>query len=85
MSTQVKVLYFAAARDVTQITEEVLVLPENKPTLRDLTMKLVDKYGDYLEKILDQSMYAINMEYVDKESKIYSGDEIAVIPPVSGG
>jgi molybdopterin converting factor small subunit len=55
-------------------------------TLSDI---LVNTYGDKLKEILSVSMYAIDMEYVEKDQKsitvIQDGSEIAIIPPVSGG
>ena len=30
-------------------------------------------------------MYAVNAEYVDAETPLRDGDELALIPPVSGG
>ena len=86
-----KVLYFAAVRDITQVEgEEIQVLPNNDPwTLTSLTDHLVSKYGEKLQKIVDHAMYAVNMEYVNKEdegkTQLSQNDEIAIIPPVSGG
>jgi molybdopterin converting factor subunit 1 len=34
---------------------------------------------------LDRSAFAVNREYVDAATVLHDGDEIAVIPPVSGG
>ncbi|ORZ02859.1 ThiamineS/Molybdopterin converting factor subunit 1 [Syncephalastrum racemosum] len=84
---KVKVLYFAGARDVTQVENEEVTLTNN--TLDELTQKLVLKYGQPLQAIIDQAMYAVNMEYVDKQDEtneeLKDADEIAIIPPVSGG
>jgi molybdopterin converting factor small subunit len=30
-------------------------------------------------------MYAVNAEYVDQDHPLRDGDELALIPPVSGG
>lgn len=83
-------LYFAAARDVTQIASEDIAVPDEQPwTLQGLTRHLETKYGEALQRILDQSMYAVNMAYVDKKQEsstlLKANDEIAIIPPVSGG
>ncbi|OAJ44904.1 hypothetical protein BDEG_28087 [Batrachochytrium dendrobatidis JEL423] len=53
---------------------------------------LTAKHPSILQ-ILESSMIAVNMSYVDKQGlledgeyvQIRDGDEIAVIPPVSGG
>ena len=38
------------------------------------------------KKILSSVAVAINLEYVDlEEGRIRAGDEVAIIPPVSGG
>jgi len=80
------VLYFAAARDIVGLASEVFNLPT---TLGDLTDILTSKYGEELRKILDHSLYALNMDYVEKSTenkvKLKDRDEIAIIPPVSGG
>ncbi|KAG2216770.1 hypothetical protein INT45_003784 [Circinella minor] len=87
-----KVLYFAAVRDITQVeSDDIQVSPNNSDpwTLTSLTDHLVSKYGEKLQKIIDHAMYAVNMEYVDKEdeskTQLSQNDEIAIIPPVSGG
>ena len=33
----------------------------------------------------DRAMYAVNQEYVGPEYGLRAGDELALIPPVSGG
>jgi molybdopterin converting factor subunit 1 len=80
------VLYFAAARDVAGITSETFNLPNS---LEDLTNILTTKYGHELRKILDHSLYAVNMDYIEKELEakkiLKDSDEVAIIPPVSGG
>ncbi|KAL1918227.1 uncharacterized protein VTP21DRAFT_3493 [Calcarisporiella thermophila] len=87
---QITVLYFAAARDATgHSTEpiELSILGES-PNLGSLNDHLISKHP-LLKPILDNCVYAINMEYIDKkdvtEKQLTPGDEIAVIPPVSGG
>ncbi|KAM3582077.1 hypothetical protein VKS41_005507 [Umbelopsis sp. WA50703] len=83
---KINVLYFASAKDITGRSSEVLDLP---PTLTHLTEILTCKYGDELRKVIDHSLYAINMEYIEKKdegiTKLKDTDEIALIPPVSGG
>ena len=38
-----------------------------------------------LEKILPRCALAINSEYVQGEASLAAGDEVAVLPPMSGG
>jgi molybdopterin converting factor subunit 1 len=33
----------------------------------------------------ERAMYAVNQEYVGPEYRLSAGDELALIPPVSGG
>lgn len=57
--------------------------------MNELSNTLIAKYGDKLQGILSTSMYAINMEYIDKQDEISTiirdASEVAIIPPVSGG
>ncbi|CAO3682821.1 unnamed protein product [Umbelopsis ramanniana] len=85
-TSKVTVLYFAAARDITGIASETFNVPHS---LGDLTNILTTKYGIELRKILDHSLYAVNMDYVEKglepNTVLKEMDEVAIIPPVSGG
>jgi molybdopterin converting factor small subunit len=38
-----------------------------------------------LKSVLETCMFAVNMEYCDRDYLIKEGDEVAIIPPVSGG
>ncbi|KAG9287740.1 hypothetical protein G9A89_004143 [Geosiphon pyriformis] len=89
------IFYFASARDATQIASEKIEIPNTgvssdvqfSLSLKDLTMLLSLRHPA-LVPVLQGSLYAVNMEYVDKEDKAFRvkpGDEVAVIPPVSGG
>ncbi|APX73380.1 hypothetical protein BTM29_08970 [Companilactobacillus allii] len=52
---------------------------------RDVKESIIKKYPD-LKNIIDQSLVAIDEEYADESLfSLNSVDEIALIPPVSGG
>ncbi len=53
---------------------------ENIGSLKNFLEK---KYPDL--NALGSYMIALNNEYADSDMLIYSGDELAIIPPVSGG
>jgi molybdopterin synthase catalytic subunit len=54
-------------------------------------LRAVDVYRLLCERYPEMSglngslMYAVNAEYVDAETPLREGDELALIPPVSGG
>ncbi|KAI7902083.1 molybdopterin converting factor, subunit 1 [Cokeromyces recurvatus] len=88
MKNKVTVLYFAALKDITgKETEEIEVL--KTISLKELSDILISKYGTKFEELLSISMYAVNMEYIEKDKEvtthIHQNSEIAIIPPVSGG
>ncbi|WP_125709318.1 MoaD/ThiS family protein [Companilactobacillus zhongbaensis] len=52
---------------------------------QDVLDQIKELHPDYAN-VLDQSLVAVNEEYTNDESiKLESVDEIAIIPPVSGG
>jgi molybdopterin converting factor small subunit len=53
-------------------------------TLGDLWLALVDRHPD-LAPMRDTLAFAVNGEYARAEAKVSPGDEVAVLPPVSGG
>jgi sulfur-carrier protein len=75
-----KVLFFAHLRDA--VGEEFLKLDVAGKTVAELKEELASKYD--LPK-LDTVMTAINEEFAQDDEVIGEGDEVAFIPPVSGG
>ncbi|MEH7490948.1 molybdopterin converting factor subunit 1 [Neobacillus niacini] len=75
-----KVLFFAHLREA--VGEEFLKIDASGKTVAELKAELVRNYN--LSK-LDSVMTAVNEEFAQDDEVIQDGDEIAFIPPVSGG
>lgn len=81
---RVKVLFFAKARELAGCKESNIVLPVVL-SATDLKDRLVEDYN--LESIKEVVILAVNEEFVEPQAEVKLGekDEIAVIPPLSGG
>jgi sulfur-carrier protein len=75
-----KILFFAHLRDA--VGEEFLTVDASGKTVAELKAELARNYN--LPK-LDTVMTAVNEEFAQDDEVIQNGDEIAFIPPVSGG
>jgi MoaE-MoaD fusion protein len=73
---RVTVRLFAGLRERAGWSERALV---DVPSVRDVWGRL--DLGDEPQGLL----YAVNKEYADAERPLADGDEVALIPPVSGG
>jgi molybdopterin synthase catalytic subunit len=80
---QVTVKYFAMFRERLGISEESLELAEGA-LMRAVRDHVVQRAPE-LQPLLERSMIMRNHEYVGIDDALAEGDEIAVIPPVSGG
>eukprot|EP00877_Chromochloris_zofingiensis_P007518 jgi/Chrzof1/3019/Cz12g08130.t1 len=82
---KVTVLFFAKSREVANKPEEVYDL-DDKATTATLLEKLLAQHPQ-LESVMKSCVFAVNQEYVQlKEAvQLKNGDEVAVIPPLSGG
>lgn len=84
----ITVLYFAAASTATELTEEIITLPESPYPLSSLASLITSRHPNKgLEKILSTSSWSVDAEMVDEPEKasLKGGEEVAVICPVSGG
>ncbi|WP_449620137.1 molybdopterin converting factor subunit 1 [Robertmurraya sp. Marseille-Q9965] len=75
-----KILFFAHLKDA--VGEESIRIDVAGKTVAEVKEFLTKEYQ--LQK-LDTAMTAVNEEFAGDEEVIQSGDEIAFIPPVSGG
>lgn len=82
MEEGVKVLLFGAAADAAGTREEEITA--NGVTVGELWSMLTDKYPA-LAPMRGTLAFAINDEYATIEDTVSAGDEVAVLPPVSGG
>ena len=80
---RVRVLFFGAARDVVGHDELELSLTSQSNVASALAQLLVDYPA--LARFGNSLLLAVNQEYALPDRKLSDGDELAVLPPVSGG
>jgi len=79
----VTIKYFAAIRDIVGSAESTMQLPAGT-TVGSLVRILTDTYNGVGEWA-PYMRIAVNRRYAEPGTEIRPGDEVAVIPPVSGG
>lgn len=80
---QVRVQLFAAARDYVGSREKNITLNDGATT-GDLIQALIAEYHGF-EEWRHILRVAVNQEYATLDTLLRDGDEVAIIPPVSGG
>ncbi len=79
----VRVKFFATLRDAAG-TEECGLALEPGSRGQDARTILVKRYPR-LAGLIDSARLAVNRDYQSWEISVHEGDELALIPPVSGG
>ena len=79
----ITVKFFALARDKAGTGDIRLEVPVIA-TVDSVAKTLGEKYPE-LASMLPKVAFAINQSYVTADVLLKDGDELAVIPPVSGG
>ena len=80
---KLNVKLFALARDVYG-DDEVGVELSEPANVGELRNRLATKIPA-LAHLMPQLMFAVNSEYATDKNPLVEGDEVACIPPVSGG
>lgn len=79
---KVKVLGFGIIKEYFG-SDSVIIDIDTKPDTEHLRTILETRFPRL--KILESYMIAVNEEYARGSSVLNEGDEVAIIPPVSGG
>jgi MoaE-MoaD fusion protein len=80
---KVRVLYFGMLRDLSGQASEEVNLPE-KSSAADL-LRVVSGRNARVAELLAVCALAINQQYASSTTGLKDGDEVALMPPVSGG
>ncbi|MEK6755305.1 MAG: molybdopterin converting factor subunit 1 [Bacteroidota bacterium] len=79
----IRVRLFAIAKDMAGFGERQIELPHTS-SAQDVLRYLAgvdSRFSDWGSSM----RFAVNQEYVPNDHPLHHGDEVAVIPPVSGG
>jgi molybdopterin synthase catalytic subunit len=79
----IHVRLFAILRERSGVSQVLLELPD-RATVDQASEALRRKYpaiADHLKRVV----FAVNQNYTDRGAILTDGDELALIPPVSGG
>ena len=80
---KIQVLFFASCRDIVGNRDSEMDVPDGM-TLADLIERIGSEHPRFRE-IEPSLMVSVNQDYVDRSQALSAGDEVAFIPPVSGG
>lgn len=84
MSVNITILFFAKAREIVEKPRAPLTVP-TKTICSHLLRKIVEEFQ--LHPIENNIILAHNQEFCDLNAALdlKEGDEVAVVPPLSGG
>lgn len=80
---KIKVLFFGVTRDMTGLQEEQTELPDGA-NLDGVWSRYAARFPR-LNGLSGALLLAVNQEMVDRARTLQDGDEVAFLPPVSGG
>ncbi|MBW4681330.1 MAG: MoaD/ThiS family protein [Microcoleus vaginatus WJT46-NPBG5] len=82
-SITVTVKLFAAYQEAYGVTDLVLDFPPGTPVSAVLD-HLINEHPQ-LQQWRNITRFGVNLQFVEPDTILQSGDEVALIPPVSGG
>jgi MoaD family protein len=79
--TTVKVRLFAALRDLAGASE----VDADGATAGEVLERLAERYGDRFAKVARAGSIVVDGERATPDRALAGGEEVALLPPVSGG
>ena len=79
--TTVRVRLFAALREAADATE----VEAQGQTVGDVVDDLSERFGERFAKIAAVGSFVVTGERAARSTPVTEGDEVALLPPVSGG
>jgi molybdopterin synthase sulfur carrier subunit len=79
----ITVKLFAAYQEAYGVSELVLNFPPQTPVI-DVLDHLIAQHPE-LKQWRNLTRFGINLQFVEAETCLQEGDEVVLIPPVSGG
>ena len=83
MTMQIRVLFFGMMKDVAD-TASVSIEIREGASLQDVVQRCKERIAKFAEFAACCAV-SVNQEYAGLETKLKDGDEVAFLPPVSGG
>lgn len=74
------VLLFASVRDAAGVDQADV----EGSTVGEIALQLRERFPA-AARLIERSRFAVNQQFASAETALKDGDEVAVIPPVSGG
>lgn len=82
-TVQITVKLFAAYQEAYGVPELSLSLPSGA-TVAVVRDRLLQERPE-LEALRDVTRFGVNLDFVEPDTPLQNGDEVVLIPPVSGG
>jgi len=80
---RIRVLFFGMLKEFAGRRDDSVTLPDNA-TMADLLIH-IERQVPRLKEVMPSVAISVNEEYAGPKSKLNDGDEVAFLPPVSGG
>ncbi len=79
----IRLKLFSSAKELAGFDERLVEVPSGSKS--EAVFNYLSEHNSLFERWRPSLRLAVNMEYVDNGHPLRDGDEVAVIPPVSGG